>query len=41
MAKVTLLEFAEGVTPASRLACQIRVTPALDGLIVRLPAHQH
>jgi 2Fe-2S ferredoxin len=26
--------------PESRLACQLRATPALDGLIVRLPARQ-
>jgi 2Fe-2S ferredoxin len=26
--------------PESRLACQIRVEPAIDGLVVRLPARQ-
>lgn len=26
--------------PGSRLACQIRVEPALDGLVVRLPERQ-
>ncbi|GGC47079.1 2Fe-2S iron-sulfur cluster-binding protein [Chelatococcus reniformis] len=26
--------------PTSRLACQIEVTPALDGLLVRLPDRQ-
>ncbi len=26
--------------PNSRLGCQIIVTPALDGLVVHLPAHQ-
>ena len=37
----SMLEFAEGVEPNSRLACQIRVEDALDGLTVRLPEHQH
>lgn len=35
-----LLEFADGVAPNSRLACQIEVTAALDGLIVRMPRTQ-
>jgi 2Fe-2S ferredoxin len=26
--------------PNSRLACQIKVSPALDGLVLRLPATQ-
>jgi ferredoxin, 2Fe-2S len=26
--------------PTSRLSCQIRVSPALDGLVVRLPERQ-
>ena len=26
--------------PNSRLSCQIHVTPALDGLVVRLPERQ-
>jgi 2Fe-2S ferredoxin len=33
-----MLDFAEDeLKPTSRLACQIRVTPELDGLIVDLP----
>ncbi|MBB6123400.1 2Fe-2S iron-sulfur cluster-binding protein [Sphingobium subterraneum] len=36
-----MLEFAENVEPNSRLACQIKVTDTLDGLIVRLPESQH
>ena len=32
-----LLDLAYGLTPTSRLGCQIVVTDALDGLTVRLP----
>ncbi|MGA2568815.1 MAG: 2Fe-2S iron-sulfur cluster-binding protein [Pseudolabrys sp.] len=35
-----MLDFAFEVTPTSRLSCQIKVTEALDGLIVRTPAYQ-
>jgi len=35
-----MLDFAFEVTPTSRLSCQIKVTDALDGLIVRTPAYQ-
>lgn len=31
---------ASPVTPASRLSCQIRVRPDLDGLIIHLPESQ-
>jgi 2Fe-2S ferredoxin len=37
----SMLDFAEDVEPSSRLSCQIKVTDALDGLIVRMPASQH
>ncbi|MCA3700342.1 MAG: 2Fe-2S iron-sulfur cluster binding domain-containing protein [Brevundimonas sp.] len=37
----SMLDFAENVEPNSRLSCQIRVSDALDGLIVRLPQSQH
>ncbi len=37
----TMLSFANGTEDDSRLSCQIDVTPALDGLIVRMPAGQH
>ena len=37
----SMLDFAEGVQPDSRLSCQIKVTDALDGLIVRMPESQH
>lgn len=34
------LDFAFDVRPNSRLACQITVTEALDGLVVHTPAYQ-
>jgi 2Fe-2S ferredoxin len=37
----SMLDFANGVESNSRLACQIKVTPALDGMVVRLPMSQH
>jgi 2Fe-2S ferredoxin len=37
----SMLDFAEGVEPNSRLSCQIKVSDALDGLIVRMPENQH
>ena len=36
----SMLDFAEDVEANSRLSCQIKVTDALDGLIVRLPESQ-
>jgi 2Fe-2S ferredoxin len=36
-----MLDFAQDVKPNSRLSCQIKVTAALDGLIVRTPKSQH
>ena len=37
-----MLEFtAAPRSPASRLSCQIKLTPALDGLTVQLPATQY
>lgn len=36
----TMLDFAEGVQDTSRLACQIKVSDELDGLVVRLPEAQ-
>jgi 2Fe-2S ferredoxin len=35
-----MLDFAFDVREESRLACQIKVTPELDGLVVRVPAKQ-
>ena len=37
----SMLDFAENVQPNSRLSCQIRVSDALDGLVVRTPENQH
>lgn len=36
----SMLEFADNVQPDSRLGCQITVSDALDGLVVRMPEHQ-
>ena len=36
-----MLDFAIELKPNSRLSCQIKVTSALDGLIVRTPKSQH
>jgi 2Fe-2S ferredoxin len=35
-----MLDFAFEVRPTSRLSCQIKVTEALDGLVVTTPAKQ-
>lgn len=35
-----MLDFAFDVRPQSRLSCQIKVTPELDGLVLRLPTKQ-
>jgi 2Fe-2S ferredoxin len=35
-----MLDFAYDVRPNSRLSCQIKVKPELDGLIVRVPERQ-
>jgi 2Fe-2S ferredoxin len=39
--ETSMLEFAEGVEARSRLACQIKLDAALDGLTVYLPKSQH
>lgn len=39
-AEEAMLEFADGVEPNSRLSCQIKVTEALEGLVLRLPERQ-
>ena len=40
MMEEDMLDFAFEVKPNSRLTCQIKVKPELDGLIVRVPAQQ-
>ncbi len=35
-----MLDFAYDVQPNSRLSCQIKITPEIDGLVVRTPARQ-
>ncbi|MCU0830775.1 MAG: (2Fe-2S)-binding protein [Rhizobiaceae bacterium] len=35
-----MLDFAYDVRPQSRLSCQIKMTPALDGIVVRVPERQ-
>ena len=35
-----MLDFASGLTPTSRLSCQIKATAALDGLVVKTPERQ-
>ena len=37
----SMLDFAQNVQPNSRLSCQIKVSDALGGLVVRLPEDQH
>jgi 2Fe-2S ferredoxin len=37
----TMLDFAENVQPSSRLSCQIKVSDALDGLVLKMPKSQH
>ena len=39
--EASMISFANGVEANSRLSCQIQVSKALDGLVVRMPAGQH
>ena len=39
--EASLLQFAEGSTEASRLACQIVLTDDLQGIVLRIPLGQH
>jgi 2Fe-2S ferredoxin len=39
--EASMLDFALELKESSRLSCQIKVTEALDGLIVRMPKSQH
>lgn len=36
-----MIELSDFKCPSSRLSCQIAVTDALDGLVLRLPEGQH
>jgi len=36
-----MIAFSDEGDPSARLSCQIRVTEALDGLVVRTPATQY
>ncbi|ATB34425.1 2Fe-2S iron-sulfur cluster-binding protein [Melittangium boletus] len=38
--EAAMIECAFHVRPNSRLTCQLKVTPALEGLVVRLPVSQ-
>ena len=38
--EVDMLDFAYEPNERSRLTCQIKVTPALDGLVVQMPEKQ-
>jgi 2Fe-2S ferredoxin len=40
MMEEDMLDFAFEVKPNSRLSCQIKVKPELDGLIMRVPSRQ-
>ncbi len=37
----TMLDFAPDVKDTSRLSCQIKVSDAIDGMVVRMPESQH
>ena len=39
--EASMLSFAAAAEPNSRLSCQITMTEALDGLVVRMPDGQH
>ena len=39
--ETSMLGFVDSVKDNSRLSCQIKVTPELDGLVVHLPESQH
>ena len=39
--ETNMIAFVDDLKPTSRLSCQIEMTPALDGLVVRLPESQH
>ncbi len=38
--EASMLDFADAANPRSRLACQVRVDAACDGMVVEVPASQ-
>ena len=40
-AEASMLSFADATQPNSRLACQIKMSRELDGMVVSLPDGQH
>ena len=40
-AEAELLQFAEGASEYSRLACQIPMEAAMEGLVLHVPAQQY
>lgn len=39
--ETAMLDMADGVEPNSRLACQLKMSEALDGIVIHLPDSQH
>lgn len=39
--EASMVAYIDNAQPNSRLACQITLTDALDGLVLRMPAAQH
>jgi 2Fe-2S ferredoxin len=39
--EASMLSFADNTEDNSRLSCQIKMTEALDGLVLRMPESQH
>ena len=39
--EIKMLEFATSVSPRSRLSCRLSIEPAMDGLLMTVPASQY
>lgn len=39
--EIKMLEFATSVSPQSRLSCRLSIEPAMDGLLMTVPASQY
>lgn len=39
--EIKMLEFATSVSPKSRLSCRLSIEPAMDGLLMTVPASQY